>query len=347
MHLTIFAKNSRKQFMSKPVTVSGVRPTGKQHLGNYFGAVVNFVKMQELFNGYFFVADFHSLTTHPKAADLKANVKQIVVEYLACGLDPNRCTLYVQSDLPQIPELYLIFNMLAYLGELEREATFKEKVREQPNNVNAGLLTYPVLMAVDVIIHKAEKVPVGKDQQQHLEMTRDFARRFNNLYGVNYFPEPEAFNFGGKLVSVPGLDGNGKMSKSKGEQTCIYLSDEPEALRKKIMRAVTDTGPTAPNSPKHEAVQNLFDLLALVSSTDTVSAFEAKYNDCTIRYGDLKKQLAEDMVKFLEPIRDKIKSLNENDKLLGQILGDGGQKARASAASTLNEVREIIGIKSF
>ncbi len=333
--------------MSKEIVVSGVRPTGRQHLGNYFGAVVNFVRMQELYNGYFFVADYHSLTTHPKAADLKANVKQIVVEYLACGLDPNKCTLYLQSDLPQIPELYLVFNMFSYLGELEREATFKEKVRDQPNNVNAGLLTYPVLMAVDIIIHKAVKVPVGKDQQQHLEMTRDLVKRFNNLYNVEYFPEPQAFNFGDNLVSIPSLDGEGKMSKSKGEQTCIYLSDEPETIRKKVMRAVTDSGPTAPNSPKSLVIQNIFDLMKLVSAPETIQHFDDRYNDCTIRYGDLKKQLAEDMVKFIAPIGEKIKELNTNDKMLSEIIGDGGKKARESAAQTIKDVREIIGIKSF
>ena len=333
--------------MSKEIVVSGVRPTGRQHIGNYFGAVVNFVKMQELYNGYFFVADYHSLTTHPEAADLKAKVKQIAVEYLACGVDPNKCALFVQSDVPQIPELYLIFNMFAYMGELEREATFKEKVRSQPNNVNAGLLTYPVLMGVDIIIHKAAKVPVGKDQQQHLEMARVLVRRFNNLYNVEYFPEPQAFSFETDLVSIPSLDGEGKMSKSKGEQTCIYLSDEPEALRKKIMRATTDTGPTAPNSIKPTAVKNLFDLMKLVSKPETIQFFDERYNDCTIRYGDLKKQLAEDMVVFLAPIREKIKELSTNDKMLSEIIGDGGQKARASAAKTISDVREIIGIKSF
>jgi len=333
--------------MSKEIVVSGVRPTGRQHIGNYFGAVVNFVKMQELYDGYFFVADYHSLTTHPDAADLRAKVKQIAVEYLACGVDPNKCALFVQSDVPQIPELYLIFNMFSYKGELEREATFKEKVRDQPDNVNAGLLTYPVLMAVDIIIHKARKVPVGKDQQQHLEMARVLTRRFNNKYNLEYFPEPQAFSFDNELVSIPSLDGVGKMSKSKGEQTCIYLSDEPEVLRKKIMRATTDTGPTAPNSPKPVAVQNLFDLMKLVSTPDTIRLFDQKYNDCSIRYGDLKKQLAEDMITFLTPIREKIKELSANDKMLSEIIGDGGQKARASAAQTIRDVREIIGIKSF
>ena len=333
--------------MLKEIVVSGVRPTGRQHIGNYFGAVVNFVKMQELYNGYFFVADYHSLTTHPEAADLKAKVKQIAVEYLACGVDPNKCALFVQSDVPEIPELYLIFNMFAYMGELEREATFKEKVRSQPNNVNAGLLTYPVLMGVDIIIHKAAKVPVGKDQQQHLEMARVLVRRFNNLYKVEYFPEPQAFSFETELLSIPSLDGEGKMSKSKGEQTCIYLADEPEVLRKKIMRATTDTGPTTPDSIKPTAVKNLFDLMKLVSKPETIQFFDEKYNDCTIRYGDLKKQLAEDMVTYLTPIREKIKELSNNDKMLSEIIGDGGQKARLSAAKTISDVREIIGIKSF
>lgn len=333
--------------MAKQITVSGVRPTGRQHLGNYFGAVRNFVQMQEHFECFFFVADYHSLTTHPKPADLKANVKQIVVEYLACGLDPNRCALYAQSDVPQIPELYLIFNMFAYLGELERSATFKDKVRDQPDNVNAGLLTYPVLMAVDVLIHKAAKVPVGKDQKQHLEMMRDFAGRFNKMYGVEYFPLPEPFSVEGNLISIPSLDGEGKMSKSKGEQSCIYLNDEPAVLRKKIMKAKTDTGPTQPNSVKPVEIENLFDLLRLVSTPETVQHFNDAYNNCSIRYGDLKKQLAEDMVHYLTPIREKINELTADEMRLNEILGDGAAKARASAQKTLNDVREIIGVKSF
>jgi len=333
--------------MSKQITVSGVRPTGKQHLGNYFGAVKNFVQMQDMFNGYFFVADYHSLTTHPNAADLREKSKNIAVVYLACGLDPNKCALFLQSDVPQIPELYLIFNMHAYLGELEREATFKEKIREQPNNVNAGLLTYPVLMTVDIIIHKAEKVPVGKDQQQHVEMSRDFVRRFNNFYNVQYFPEPQPFSFSDKLVNVPSLDGEGKMSKSKADHTCIYLEDDPDVIRKKVMRMVTDSGPKEPNSAKPLIIQNMFDMMALVSAKETVQHFEEKYNDCSIRYGDMKKQLAEDMVSFLAPISAKITELSSNEKKLYEILGDGGSKARASASQTLKDVREIIGLKSF
>lgn len=330
-----------------PIAVSGVRPTGKQHLGNYFGAVKNFVKMQDIFNGYFFVADYHSLTTHPNAADLREKSKNVALIYLACGLDPNKCALYLQSDVPQIPELYLIFNMHAYLGELEREATFKEKIREQPNNVNAGLLTYPVLMTVDIIIHKALKVPVGKDQQQHVEMSRDFVRRFNNLYKVDYFPEPQPFSFAEKLVNVPSLDGEGKMSKSKPENTCIYLEEEPDVIRKKVMRMVTDSGPKELNSAIPLIIQNVFDMMKLVSSEETLKQFEEAYDNCSIRYGDMKKQLGEDIVLFLSPIREKIKELSADEKKLYEILGDGGSKARTSAAQTLKDVREIIGLKSF
>lgn len=342
---TLLFSRANIETMSKEIAVSGIRPTGKQHIGNYFGATRNFVKMQDVFDGYFFVADYHSLTTHPDASDLRDKSKNIALIYLACGLDPNKCALYLQSDVPQIPELYLIFNMIAYLGELEREATFKEKVRAQPNNVNAGLLTYPVLMTVDIIIQKAKKVPVGKDQQQHVEMSRDFVRRFNNLYKVDYFPEPEAFSFSEKLVNVPSLDGEGKMSKSKADHTCIYLEDEPDVIRKKMMRMVTDSGPKEPNSAKPEIIKNVFDLMELVSSEETYKFYNEKWNDCSIRYGDMKKQLAEDMVTFLAPIRERMLELGSNEKLLLEILGDGGAKARANASTTLRDVREIVGLQ--
>ncbi len=345
MKFTRLFSRANIETMTKEIAVSGIRPTGKQHIGNYFGATRNFVQMQDMFNGYFFVADYHSLTTHPDAKDLRDKSKNIALIYLACGLDPNKCALYLQSDVPQIPELYLIFNMIAYLGELEREATFKEKVRDQPNNVNAGLLTYPVLMTVDIIIQKAKKVPVGKDQQQHVEMSRDFVRRFNNLYGVDYFPEPEAFSFSQALVNVPSLDGEGKMSKSKPEHTCIYLEDEADVVRKKMMRMVTDSGPQEPNAPKPLIIQNVFDLMQLVSAPETLQFYNEKWNDCSIRYGDMKKQLAEDMVSFLAPIREKIKELSANEKMLLEILGDGGAKARANAAQTLKDVREIVGLQ--
>ena len=238
--------------------VSGIRSTGKLHLGNYYGAVQNFVRMQHDYNCFFFIADYHSLTTHPTPDDLHGNVKQVLVEYLAAGLDPEKATLYVQSDVPEIAELYLYLNMNAYLGELERSTSFKDKVRAQPDNVNAGLLTYPVLMAADILIHKATKVPVGKDQEQHLEMARTFGNRFNRLYNTEYFPEPFAFTFSEKLVKIPGLDGKGKMGKSEGENNAVYLADDEETIRKKVMRAVTDSGPTAENQEKPEVTVKLF-----------------------------------------------------------------------------------------
>jgi tryptophanyl-tRNA synthetase len=327
--------------------VSGIRPTGNLHLGNFFGAIKNFVKMQNEYNCFFFIADYHSLTTHPTPADLHGNVKQVLVEYLATGIDPEKATLYIQSDLPQTAELYLLLNMNAYMGELERVTTFKEKARKQPENINAGLLTYPTLMAADIIIHKANKVPVGKDQEQHLEMTRTFARRFNRMYKQDCFPEPTAFNFGDNLVKIPGLDGSGKMGKSEGEGNAIFLAEEPKSIRKKVMRAVTDAGPTAPNSPKSEPVQNIFNLLKVVSLKETVDFFEEQYNNCSIRYGDLKKQLAEDIIAFTTPFREKILELSANEAYLGKIAKMGAEKAIESGDKTIREVREIIGFKPF
>ncbi|NUM31797.1 MAG: tryptophan--tRNA ligase [Bacteroidetes bacterium] len=331
----------------KEIVVSGIRPTGKLHLGNYFGAVASFLKMQNDYNCFFFIADIHSLTTHPVPNDLHNNVKQVLAEYLALGLNPDKCTLFIQSDVPQVTELYTYMNMNAYIGELERSASFKEKIRTQPDNVNAGLLTYPVLMAADILIHKANKVPVGKDQQQHLEMTRQFGNRFNRLYNVDYFPEPIAFANNNELVKVPGLSGAGKMSKSVSETDAIFLADAEEINNKKIMRAKTDSGPTQKNQKKPQEIQNLFDLLKLVSDEKTVTHYEIAYNDCTIKYGEFKKALATDMEFFLKPIREKIAEIFQNDKLITEVAKTGAQKARESADRTLKEVREIIGFRKF
>lgn len=332
---------------NKDIVLSGIRPTGHLHLGNYFGAVRNFVKMQETNECYFFIADYHSLTTHPHPDNLQGNVKQVLVEYLAAGLDPEKATLYLQSDIPETAELYLFLNMNAYLGELERVTTFKEKARRQPNNVNAGLLTYPTLMAADIIIQKAAKVPVGKDQEQNLEMTRTFARRFNNMYGVDFFPVPTAYNFGDELVKIPGLDGSGKMGKSEGEGNAIFLYEDAKTIHKKVMRAVTDSGPTEPNQEKSDPVQNLFTLLSVVSKPEVVQHFEEQYNQCTIRYGDLKKQLAEDIIAFTQPLSEKIKELSSDEDYIRKVMDHGAEKARANAQKTVREVREIIGFRKI
>ncbi|MDQ8052148.1 MAG: tryptophan--tRNA ligase [Pedobacter sp.] len=331
----------------KETVVSGIRSTGKLHIGNYYGAVKSFIQMQHEYNCYFFIADLHSLTTHPTPADLHGNIKQVLVEYLACGIDPEVSTIYLQSDVPEIAELYLYLNMNAYKGELERSTSFKDKVRANPDNVNAGLLTYPVLMAADILIHKATKVPVGKDQEQHLEMARTFGNRFNRLYNQEYFPEPYAFTYAKGLVKVPGLDGKGKMGKSEGEGNAVYLSDTPEVIRKKVSKAVTDGGPTAPNQEKPEAIQNLFELMRIVSSADTLDHFEAQYNAMAIRYGDFKKQLAEDMILTTAPFRERINEIASDTDYLRKVARYGAEKARESASKTIKEVRELIGFRSF
>lgn len=355
----------------KEIVLSGIRATGNLHLGNYYGALSKFVRMQNegIYEPLFFVADLHALTTNPDPAELHANVRNIVTEYLAAGLDPEKSTIFVQSDVPEVSELYLLLNMHVGIGELMRTASFKDKARkalgiktgadgaddadierqivgaETNKRVNAGLLTYPTLMAVDILIQKADKVPVGKDQEQHLELTRRFARRFNSFYGVDFFPEPANFDFGGHAVKVPGLDGSGKMGKSEGN--CIYLIDDEKTLRKKVMRAVTDEGPKEPNSPVSLPIANLFTLMELTSSPETVQQFRDAYADCSIRYGDLKKQLAEDILKVTLPIRERILELRNDDEYIGRVLRRGADVARERASKTLREAREIMGIRKF
>ncbi len=329
--------------MSKEIVLSGIRPTGNLHLGNYFGAVRNWVNMQTEFDCYYCIVDWHSLTTHPDTKELRHNVLRMLSELVASGLDPEKCVLYVQSDVPEIAELYLYLNMMAYKGELEKTTTFKDKVRSHPENINAGLLTYPVLQSADILIHRALKVPVGKDQAQHLEMCRNFAERFNHRYG-EVFPLPQAFNYGNDLIKIMSLDGNGKMSKSENQMNTLYLADNDELIRKKIMKAKTDSGPTAPNSLKPDYIENLFGLMQLVSAADTIEKFEHDFNSCVIRYGDMKKQLAEDMVKFMSPIRNKATEIENDKAFLSRIIKTGSEKARASAQKTIKLVRDAVGV---
>ncbi len=350
----------------KEVVLSGIRATGNLHLGNYFGALSKFVRMQDDYDSLFFIADLHALTTHPDPKTLHGNVKNIMAEYLAAGIDPERATIFVQSDVPEVSELYLLMNMHVGIGELMRTASFKDKARKQlgirndategdieqeiigtnsNKRVNAGLLTYPTLMAVDILIQKANKVPVGKDQEQHLELTRRFARRFNSFYGVELFPEPENFNFGDHAVKVPGLDGSGKMGKSEGN--CIYLIDDEKTLRKKVMRAVTDEGPKEPGLPLSQPVENLITLMELTSAPEVVQHYRDAYADCSIRYGDMKKQLAEDILKITLPIRERILDIRNDDEYLARVARMGAEKARERAAATLAQVREIMGITKF
>ncbi len=326
--------------------MSGIRPTGFLHLGNYFGAVRNYVRMQDEYNCFFMVADLHSLTTHPDTKELRANVRRVIAENIACGLNPDKVALYCQSHVYETGELYLFLNMLAYKGELEKTVTFKDKAKLQPDNVNAGLLTYPVLQTADIIIHRAQLVPVGKDQEQHLEMARNFVKRFNHRYG-EVFPEPYAFNYGEDLARVPSLDGSGKMSKSENQMATVYLSDDDELIRKKIMKTKTDSGPTEKNSAKPDYIQNIFLLLQLFSKKDVLEKFENDYNNCSIRYGDMKKQLAEDVVAFVKPIRERTESILNDEKYMREVMEKGAEKATQSAKITMQLVRDAIGLKYY
>lgn len=327
--------------------LSGIRSTGNLHLGNFFGAISNFVRMQYEHRCFFFIADYHSLTTQPTPASLHQNAKQVLIEYLAAGIDPDAATLYLQSDVPEVAELYLLLNMNAYMGELERCTSFKEKVRKHPDNVNAGLLTYPVLMAADILLHRANKVPVGKDQEQHLEMARTFANRFNRLYKTTYFPEPFAYHFEGELVKIPGLDGSTKMGKSEGTGNAVFLADEPSVIRKKVMSAVTDSGPAGEGQEMSQGVKNLFALLKVLSPKETYAFYFEKYQAGNIRYGDMKKQLAEDIIVMTTPIRERILEIASNDAYIAQVARHGAEKARESARKTIKEAREIIGFKTI
>jgi tryptophanyl-tRNA synthetase len=330
----------------KGIVMSGIRPTGLLHLGNYFGALKNYVKMQEEYQCFFMVADIHSLTTHPDTRELKSNVHRVLAENIASGLDPDKVALYCQSHIHETAELYLYFNMLAYKGELEKTPTFKEKVKLQPDNSNVGLLTYPVLQTADIVIHRATLVPVGKDQEQHLEMARNIVNRFNHRYG-EVLPEPFAFNFGEDLVKVPSLDGSGKMSKSENQYATLYLADDDDQIRKKVMRAKTDAGPTKEFSKKPDYIQNLFQLMRLVGSDSNVKRFEDDYDHCRIRYGDMKKQLAEDMVNFISPIRERVNLILNNEPYLRDVMEKGAEKARVSASETMKLVRQAMRLNYY
>jgi tryptophanyl-tRNA synthetase len=342
--MTAFSNKISKE----DVFVAGARSTGNMHIGNYYGAVKNFVDLSSQIDNpmYFFIADWHSLTTHANPEELRKNNFITLCTYLGCGLDPERATIYFQSDVPAISELYLYLNMFAYMGELERTATFKEKIQKHANNINAGLLTYPVLMAADILIHKGTKVPVGKDQAQHVEMTRTFGNRFNHYYQNEVFKEAFAFTYTDNLISIPSLSGKGKMSKSDDENSAIMLMDSDEMITKKIKRAKTDTGPTEKNMPLSEELINLFKIMELFSEEAEILQFKEDYANASIRYGDLKSKIAADAVVKLAPIRENIESYIANPKRVYEIALSGAEKANQRAQNTIEEIRACMGLTS-
>lgn len=341
--MTAFSNKIEKE----DIVVAGARATGNVHIGNYYGAIKNFVELSKLDNPtFYFIADLHSLTTHTNPIELAKNNFTTLATYLGCGLDYEKATVYFQSDVPYTTELYLYLNMFAYKAELERTATFKEKIQKQPENVNAGLLTYPVLMAADVLLHKGTKVPVGKDQSQHVEMIRDFSNRFNYKYNKQIFKEAIAYTFTNEMVNIPSLTGIGKMSKSDDESNAIFLLDTDADIEKKFKRAVSDSGPTEKNSELSPVIKNLFAFMDLFSTEEIKNQYLNAYADCNIRYGDMKMQLAKDAIRTISPIRENIQKFIANPTLVREIALAGAEKANQSAKITMEEIRDVMGLTS-
>jgi len=328
--------------MKKPIIVSGFQPTGNLHVGNYLGAVKNIVELQNSgkYEMYIFIADFHSLTGNMDAETRKHQIMKTAAELLAAGINPKKTTFFIQSDVTEHTDLAWVFNCITPMGELERMTQYKDKSARQTKNINVGLFTYPVLQAADILLYHGNLVPVGQDQVQHVELTRDTAKWFNNRFG-EYFEEPKAL-----LTEVPKvmslLEPDKKMSKSLGEGHVIELSDEPEVIEQKLKRAVTATegGKAAPG------VQNLLLLLKHFASEKVYQQFVTAEKDGSIRYGDLKKELGEAISKHFADFRKKRnKYLNEDFDELAEILLQGKEKAKPLAQKTMDRVRELIGIR--
>ncbi|MCX6764516.1 MAG: tryptophan--tRNA ligase [Candidatus Nealsonbacteria bacterium] len=321
--------------------VTGIRPLGKFHIGNYLNTVKQYKELQEKNECIFFIADLHGLTTPFDSKTYSREVFDKAIEILASGLNPEKCIIYLQSTIKEVTELAWILSTVTPLGDLQRMTQFKEKSKKHIQNINAGLLNYPILMAADILIYQADLVPVGKDQEQHVELARTIARRFNKTFG-QIFKEPEALilKSSAKIMSLqePGK----KMSKSDGPQTQINIFDEPEILKKKIMSAVTDTGKTIKYSPDAKpGISNLLTIYSLVSEKsikETENKFKKK------GYADFKKSLAELLIEKWEPMRRKRKELLAREDYMKEILDQGAKKARVLTQSTIEEVRKKTGL---
>lgn len=328
--------------MSKPIIVSGIKPTGALNIGGYLGALKNFVELQNSgkYQLYFFIADLHALTTEANAGRLRERSRELAAEFLAAGIDPEKSCFFMQSHIPEHAELAWIFNCLTPVTELYRMTQFKDKSQKQEKNINAGLLTYPELMAADILMYKPSFIPVGEDQIQHVELTRDIARWFNNRYG-EFFPEPKHLLT--KTPRVMGLlEPTKKMSKSDDNPgNTIDIHDEPEVIEAKLKKAVTANsgGSTAPG------VQNLLLLLKEFGGKKIYEQFLAAEKDGTIRYGDLKSALAKAIADHFTNFRKKRAALLADEKMLTEILERGATTARKVASSTMEEVRKMIGIR--
>lgn len=328
--------------MSKKIILSGIQSTGKLTLGNYLGAINNWVQMQEEYDCYYMIANLHSLTVRNDPETLRNNTLKVLAMYVAAGLNPEKNTIFIQSQVKEHAELGWILDCYTYMGELSRMTQFKDKAAKHADNINAGLFTYPALMAADILLYQANLVPVGQDQQQHLEITRDIAERFNKLYGKT-FTIPEGY-YGKASAKIMGLqDPTAKMSKSAtNPNDVILLEDEPDVIIKKFKKAVTDSENKVRFDPENKpGVSNLMQIYSSITGLK-MEEIEKKFENSG--YGDFKTKVAETVAAKLEPIQRKYKELLENKEYLEKIYTEGANRARKLASKTLDEVKERIGI---
>ncbi|MBL8029913.1 MAG: tryptophan--tRNA ligase [Candidatus Doudnabacteria bacterium] len=324
--------------MNKQTVVGGIRPTNKLHIGNYLGALKQFVAISNdnQITSYFFIVDLHSLTTPFEPKELKTNILDAAATYLAAGFNPKNSNLFIQSHIPEHAELAWIFNCITPLGELERMTQFKEKSQQHATNINAGLLSYPVLMAADILIYKPNGVSVGEDQVQHVELSRVIARKFNNKFG-NTFPEPQTYIR--KPLRIMSLtDPTKKMSKTGDE--ALNMDDEPKEIARKLKKAVTASEP----GKKSPGEENLMFLLNHFGSEESVRHFTEAQNSGKLKYFELKETLAQNISDYFAEFREKKKELLSKPDYLAQVLGDGARKARETAHKTITEVKQKIGL---
>lgn len=326
--------------MKKGVILSGMRPTGSLHLGNYFGALENWVKLQDEYNCFFFVADWHALTTgYEDTSEIKNNTNELIIDWLSAGLDPEKCTIFLQSGIKEHAELHLLFSMIIPSSWLFRCPTYKDQLAQMKdkNIATYGFLGYPCLQAADILIYKADFVPVGEDQLPHLELTREIARRFNHLY-KEIFPEPQPKLTKAKVL--PGLDGR-KMSKSYGNY--IALSDSPEVIRKKVSTMITDPVRIRKDDPGHPEVCSVF-AFHKIFNEEGVPEVEQQCSGGKIGCVQCKRNLAERMVKFMEPIYERRQELLKKPGYVREVIENGNENARKVARKTIEEVRSVMNI---
>ncbi|MBU4275052.1 tryptophan--tRNA ligase [Patescibacteria group bacterium] len=321
--------------------LSGIQPTGDIHIGNYLGAIKQWLLLQEKNECVFFIADLHSLTVPFDPKILQKSITEKIISYIAVGLDPEKSIIFVQSQIKEHAELAWILNTLCPVGELERMTQYKEKSKKFKDNINAGLLDYPVLMAADILLYKTDAVPVGKDQTQHVELTRTLAKKFNQKFGKT-FVEPKAIlpKFGSKIMSL--TNPKKKMSKTDNPQSYISLFDTPENIQKKIMASTTDSGKQIKyDLTKKPGVSNLLTIYSLLTDKP-IKELEKKFKDKG--YADLKKSLAKTVIEFLEPFRKKQKELVTRDVYIKEILSRGKNRAQTIAQTTMQEIKEKVGL---